>query len=83
MKDVFARCLEKTAVQVCIIVVSLSLHRLVSTYRTSIPVSGKPKHDIYCFFIFRRLKINHDIHEFILDSGTIVNRKEARKDVQR
>jgi hypothetical protein len=24
-------------------------------------------------FIFRRLKINHDIHEFILDSGTVAN----------
>jgi hypothetical protein len=24
-------------------------------------------------FIFRRLKINHDTHEFILDSGTIAN----------
>ncbi len=24
-------------------------------------------------FIFRRLKINHDIHEFILDSGTVTN----------
>jgi hypothetical protein len=24
-------------------------------------------------FIFRRLKITHDTHEFILDSGTVVN----------
>jgi hypothetical protein len=26
-----------------------------------------------CLF-FRRLKINHDIHEFILDSGTVANK---------
>jgi hypothetical protein len=24
-------------------------------------------------FIFRRLKINHDTHEFILESGTVAN----------
>jgi hypothetical protein len=24
-------------------------------------------------FIFRRLKINHDTHEFVLDSGTVTN----------
>jgi hypothetical protein len=26
-------------------------------------------------FIFQRLKINHESHEFMLDSGTIVNKK--------
>ncbi len=25
-------------------------------------------------FVFRRLKINHDTHEFILDSGTVANK---------
>jgi hypothetical protein len=27
-------------------------------------------------FIFRRLRINHDTQEFILDSGTVANRRE-------
>ncbi len=27
-------------------------------------------------FIFRRLKINHDSHEFILESGTVTNMYE-------
>ncbi len=27
-------------------------------------------------FIFRRLKIIHDSHEFILDFGTVVNRND-------
>jgi hypothetical protein len=29
---------------------------------------------VYQVFIFRRLKINHESHEFILDSGTVVNK---------
>jgi hypothetical protein len=34
---------------------------------------GKLIHNIdWCLF-FRRLKVNHDVHEFILDSGTIAN----------
>jgi hypothetical protein len=27
-------------------------------------------------FIFRRLKINHESHEFILDPGTVANKKD-------
>jgi hypothetical protein len=35
--------------------------------------SGKLTRNIdWCLF-FRRLKINHDVHEFILDSGTVGN----------
>jgi hypothetical protein len=80
MKDVFARCLEKTAIQVCIIVIYLVMHRLVSTCCTSIPVSGKPIHNIDCCY-FHRLKINHGVHEFILDSGTIANRNSTVIDI--
>ncbi len=29
---------------------------------------------VYQVFIFRRIKINHESHEFILDSGTVVNK---------
>ncbi len=29
----------------------------------------------WCLF-FRRLKINHDVHEFILDSGTVANNND-------
>jgi hypothetical protein len=53
---------------ICLVVVSLIVY--ISYHY---PVSGKPIHYIeHCLF-FRRLKLNLDVHEFILDSGTIAN----------
>jgi hypothetical protein len=55
MKDVFAKCFKKTAVQVCAEIICIC--HLVKVL----------------VFIFRRLKINHDSHEFNLESGTVSN----------
>jgi hypothetical protein len=84
MKDVFARCHEKTDVQVCTLTivhccpVAVNIRAIV-TYAIfynrqfsslcmyeSVTVTLT---DVY----FRRLKINHDTHECILDSSTIAN----------
>jgi hypothetical protein len=52
MKDIFVRCPEKTIVQVCIIIMCLVIMSFLSTYCTTIPVSGKPIHDIDCCLFF-------------------------------
>jgi uncharacterized paraquat-inducible protein A len=71
MKDVFVRSFKKTAVQVCTVnYVQLFSYNHISYYYSCI--QG-------CWFIilivvyFRRLKINQDSHEFILESGTVAN----------
>jgi hypothetical protein len=77
MKDVLARCCKKVAVQVCTThdyvfclynsVYSIDMPCIVSTTGELIHVTD------CCLYIFRRLKINHDSHEFILESGTVAN----------
>jgi hypothetical protein len=77
MKDVFARCPEKTAVLVCIIIMCLvvvSFNIYISYHH---PCIRETNTWYWLLFIFRRLKINHDVHEFILDSGTIANKKST------
>ncbi len=79
MKDVLARCFKKTAVQVCTVIVCIC--RLVTSCIHILCCyflhSGNLIHNIdWCLF-FCRLKINHDSHEFILESGTIMNRQSV------
>ncbi len=88
MIDVFARCSKKIAAQVCIeymimwfvfkrkktgmpcvaCVIFLMLDPILMIVRCTIII-----YDSYRLFIFRRLKINHDSHEFFLESSTITN----------
>ncbi len=85
MKDVLARCHKKNDVQVCTLTimhccpVTVNI-RAIATYvaflRSKISISVYMYKsmtisltDVY----FRRLKINHDTHEFILDSGIVAN----------
>jgi hypothetical protein len=75
MKDVFVRCFKKTAVQVCTVIicscrlVMSCIHVLCHYFlRSGILIHNNDK----CLF-FRRLKINHESHEFILESGTVAN----------
>jgi hypothetical protein len=87
MKDVFARCSKKTAVQVCpkpyyvtarmketchefFQCVTFVLLRLSCILELS---------TILTVAYFHRLKINHDSHEFILESGTIANTNIIRE----
>ncbi len=53
--------------------VVLYLH--VFMYHATIPASRESDviHNINWCLFFRRLKINHDTHEFILESGTVAN----------
>ncbi len=73
MKDIFARCLRKIAVQVCIVIImhscliSLCIHIIVSLLLQGIWSV------ILIGAYFCRLKINHDTHEFILESATFAN----------
>jgi hypothetical protein len=61
MKDIFARWFKKTAVQLCTVnIMHLSSCNIMYSH-------------IMLVFIFGRLKINHDSHEFILESGTVAN----------
>jgi hypothetical protein len=85
MKDVLARCLKKTDVQVCTLI---SVYILFCSCRYSrscyictffwptivVPLRVQVCDCINnrCLF-FCRLKINHDTHKFILDSGTVAN----------
>jgi hypothetical protein len=75
MKDVFARCFKKTAVQVCTVIicscclVMSCIHGLCHYFLRS----GILIHNTYKCLFFCRLKINHESHEFILESGTVVN----------
>ncbi len=78
MKDVFARCPKKTAVQVCIIVVYLVIASFSIYMSYQYPCIRETNTRYWLLFIFCRLKINHDVHEFILDSGTVANRTIAR-----
>jgi hypothetical protein len=76
MKDVFARCFKKTAVQVCtVIILCLSFCNIIySRNMSQVLHPGNLILNIdWCLF-FRRLKINHDSHEFILESGTVANK---------
>ncbi len=85
MMDVLARCLKKTDVQVCTLT---SVYILLCNCRYShscyirtflwptiaVPLCVQARDCINNRFIFRRLKINHDTPEFILDSGTVANK---------
>ncbi len=77
MKDIFARCFKKTPVQVCTVIIC-SCRLAMSCVHVSCYCFlhlGMLIHNTdWCLFlVFRRLKINHESHEFILQSGTIVN----------
>jgi hypothetical protein len=90
MKDVLARCLKKTDVQVCTlssvhvqfcnVTFTLLLHTyllwpaIVVSFRVQLCMCNNR-----CLF-FRRLKINHESHEFILDSGTAANSYSIKND---
>jgi hypothetical protein len=87
MKDIFARCSKKMAIQVC---TKLWLHNyalernyhelFVACYLCLIMIIPCPQArlailiDVY----FCRLKINHDSHEFILEFGTIANNASVK-----
>jgi hypothetical protein len=86
MKDALARCHKKTAIQVCTLtiihcrLVSVHIHVMTCLYfypalgYLSLPllhVQNLIHNSNWC--LFRRLKINHDVHELILDSGTVAN----------
>jgi hypothetical protein len=75
MKDVFARCFNKTAVQVCsVIIMYLSSCNIVYSHNMlHFLYSGNLIRNINWCLFFRRLKINHESHEFILESGTVAN----------
>jgi hypothetical protein len=72
--NIFTRCFNEIAVQVCIVIIvhshliSLSIH-IPCLYSCVQGIWFVILTDVY----FRRLKINHDTHEFILESGTIAN----------
>ncbi len=63
MKDVLARCLKKTNVQVCTLP-NVYMYCSVMQHSCACIMTG---------VFFCRLKINHEPHEFILDSGTVAN----------
>jgi hypothetical protein len=81
MKDKLARCFKKTNVQVCTLTsayklfcnaIALLLHTylLMTNNHCLFLVYKLCLYNNRCLF-FRRLKINHDTDEFILDSGTV------------
>jgi hypothetical protein len=84
MKDIFARCLKRADVQVCTlscVYINLPCKSILATY---VPffVTINDCHPLarmsFCDCIitgvyFPRLKINHESHEFILDTGTVAN----------
>jgi hypothetical protein len=86
MKDVFARCHEKTDVQVYTLTIvhycpeTVNI-RAIATYATFIKSSLCMYKSVTVtltgVLFFHRLKINHDIHELILDSGTVANTQNA------
>jgi hypothetical protein len=74
MKDIFARCFKKTAVQVCTVIIC-NCCLVMSCIHVSCYYSCIQR---YCFIIligvyFCRFKINHESHEFILESDTVAN----------
>jgi hypothetical protein len=77
MKDVFARCFKKIAIQedryssmysnYCAFTPYILMHsRIMLLFQGILFI-------ILISVNFHRLKINHDTHEFILESGTIMN----------
>ncbi len=74
MKDVFARCLKKIAVQVCIVIIG---HPCLLSLCIHISCFYSCMQGIWFVMLigvyFRKLKINYDTHDFILESGTIAN----------
>ncbi len=74
MKDIFARSPEKTAVQVCVITVYFVVVSFKYLHVVPLSLCQGNQYTILVAVFFRRLKIDHDVHEFILDSGTVANR---------
>ncbi len=82
MTDVFAKCFKKIAVQVCTkyIIQHIMCVDLMSWIIRSCLIL-QPMIFMFPFlnfshwlvFIICRLKINHDFHEFILESNTVAN----------
>jgi hypothetical protein len=88
MKDIFARCLKRADVQVCTfscVILIYNANPSLATYvpyllRSTIAVLLHVRVFVTVLqqvFIFRRLKVNHESQEFILDSGTVANTKLA------
>jgi hypothetical protein len=78
MKDIFARCLKKNIAQVCTLpkggyIADKCVNLLVTTSISFFVLSRVQNMRVIQEFIFHRLKINHESHEFILDPGTIAN----------
>jgi hypothetical protein len=85
-EDVFAMCLMRAYVQVCTLTIvyilfcNSNIHTLLRKYLFFYNQQLQSL-CMYKFFVtvllqvffFRRLKINHESHEFILDSGTVAN----------
>jgi hypothetical protein len=73
MKDIFARCLKKNIAQVCTLTKSSAYCKKKKKFQfiVNLPCTNMSCNN-RCLF-FRRLKINHESHEFILDPGTVVN----------
>jgi hypothetical protein len=79
MKDVFTRCSKKMAVQVCTVVLYAHSHVMscVLVICLQFLMFKETDSQYWLVFIFRRLKINHDSHEFTLESGTVANRNHS------
>jgi hypothetical protein len=76
MKVVFARCFKKMAIQVCTVLVIIMCFCLYNTVcLPSIPYNYLYPESCFTLLItvILQIKINHDSHEFILESCTIVN----------
>ncbi len=76
MKDIFARCFKKMAVQVCTSHIHVFLPVQLPCVLLVCPIiildPGFDSH-YWLLFIFFRLKIIHDSHELILESGSVAN----------
>jgi hypothetical protein len=75
MKDIFARCSKKIAVQVCTsynnVFMSVQSPYVLLVCLEIILYPGLIHFTDCC--LFSQVKINHDSHEFILESGTVAN----------
>ncbi len=81
MKDVFARCLKRADFQVCTLIVYMLFYNAYLSLTTYVPFftinNHVPLHgQVFCDCIrtgvyFLQVKINHESHEFLLDSGTV------------
>ncbi len=77
------RCLKKTAFQVCTVIIMYLLSCIFKYPHIVLLFLHLEKQFVILIAVyFRRLKINHDTHEFILESGTVTNRRHFNKTVR-